>query len=115
MCVFYISKSFLFQMNVNYSKSLTARHELLSLYNEHVMPKPQRRIFCKNSEKSKHSVSPVKDDNINRKRRSDSPTKEDRKRPTDSPTKEDRKRPTDSPIKEGEGLTRKKFKKITFP
>ena len=95
--------TFLFQMNVNFSKSLTTRPELLTLYNEHVMPKPQRKIFCKKSEKSKHSVSPVKES-----KHSVSPVKDD--------SNINRKRPTDSPTKEGsEELTRKKFKKITFP
>ena len=91
-----------------------SRQELLSLYDKHVLPKPQRKIFCKNPERfskkssspeksvktlsspeksyysEKHSVSPVKQSEVNRKRQPDSPTKE------------------------GE-LTQKKFKKISFP
>ena len=93
-----------------------SRHELLSLYDEHILPKPQRKIFCKNPErfakknsspeksvrtlsspekftKQSNSVSPVKDTEVNRKRLPEVP---------------------DSLTKEGE-LTRKKFKKITFP
>merc|ERR1712037_273109 len=90
------------KMKIPFMETLS-RHELLSLYDEYILPKPQRKIFCKNPEKSvktqsspekfakqSNSVSPVKDSEVNRKRLPDSPSKE------------------------GE-LTRKKFKKITFP
>ena len=76
-----------------------SRHELLSLYDEYILPKPQRKIFCKNPErfakktsspeksvrtlsspekftKQSNSVSPVKDSEVNRKRVPDSLTKE---------------------------------------
>ena len=90
-----------------------SRHELLSLYDEHILPKPQRKIFCKNPEKfAKKSSSPEKS-----VRTISSPEKITTYSNSVSPVKDsevNRKRLTDSPTKEGE-LPRKKFKKITFP
>ena len=90
-----------------------SRHELLSLYDEYILPKPQRKIFCKNPEKfAKKPSSPEKS-----VKTLSSPEKFAKQSNSVSPVKDsevNRKRLPDSPSKEGE-LTRKKFKKITFP
>ena len=104
-----------------FTHNLPLYPNILSLYDEYVLPRPQRKIFCKNPDKfsKQSSKSPEKSLKISSPEKSVKESNSPKYAPKHSvsPVKDsevNRKRLPESPKKEGE-VTKKKFKKITFP